>query len=221
MFDIKFIIFDLGHVLVDVSFEKGDDALAKLASKYAEGEKAGAQAVDQFRDTDAYKLFARGQLTPLEFMDRFCQTAGIPEGRLEEKEFKTAWMEYLIQPMPGMGEIVEALARRARKEPDSAPRLAMLSNTDEWHWQACQVMVPAFNHFPKEYQFSSFQMGMSKPDPAIFTETVKRLGVEPDQCVMIDDLVANIQGAAKADLKALIFTDAETLKTHLTAMNLL
>jgi putative hydrolase of the HAD superfamily len=36
---------------------------------------------------------------------------------------------------------------------------------------------------------------MRKPEQAIFLHTAKRLGLEPEQCVFIDDIEANVAAA--------------------------
>lgn len=52
----------------------------------------------------------------------------------------------------------------------------------------------------------SSEVGMIKPDPAIFHLTAARLGVETTECVMVDDLVANIDGAESTGMHGVVFT---------------
>lgn len=42
----------------------------------------------------------------------------------------------------------------------------------------------------------SGDVGMKKPDPAIYRLTLERLGVEPEQALFVDDFVSNLEGAA-------------------------
>lgn len=49
----------------------------------------------------------------------------------------------------------------------------------------------------------SYQVGMVKPHPSIFELTAERLGVRPDECVMIDDLASNCEGAEVAGMAAI------------------
>ena len=41
----------------------------------------------------------------------------------------------------------------------------------------------------------SGEVGMRKPEPAIYRHAAQQLGVEPGQCVFVDDLTPNIRGA--------------------------
>ena len=48
----------------------------------------------------------------------------------------------------------------------------------------------------------SHEVGLAKPDPAIFHLACMRLGVQPVEAVFIDDVAANVDGAAGAGLHA-------------------
>ena len=48
----------------------------------------------------------------------------------------------------------------------------------------------------------SHEVGLAKPDRAIFHLACMRLGVQPVETVFIDDLAANVDGAASAGLRA-------------------
>lgn len=41
-------------------------------------------------------------------------------------------------------------------------------------------------------------LGVRKPDPEVFRRTAERLGLAPEECVVVDDLVANVRGARAA-----------------------
>lgn len=50
----------------------------------------------------------------------------------------------------------------------------------------------------------SHEVGLAKPDRAIFYLTCTRLGVKPDETVFVDDIEANVDGAARAGLHAVL-----------------
>jgi epoxide hydrolase-like predicted phosphatase len=52
----------------------------------------------------------------------------------------------------------------------------------------------------------SCEVGMVKPDPAIFNLMLDRLGVKADESVFIDDRIKNIDGAKKMGLHTVFFT---------------
>lgn len=52
----------------------------------------------------------------------------------------------------------------------------------------------------------SYEEGLAKPNPAIFTLTAERMGLPPEECVMIDDLADNCEGAEVAGMKSIQHT---------------
>jgi putative hydrolase of the HAD superfamily len=61
----------------------------------------------------------------------------------------------------------------------------------------------------------SYELGIVKPDPAIYIEAVRRLGVEPADALFIDNLEANVVGAKAAGLHSVVFRDIEQLSQEL------
>ncbi len=59
-----------------------------------------------------------------------------------------------------------------------------------------------------------------KPDPAIFQLLFSRYGVEPAECVFVDDTAHNVAAARELGLRAIHFTDAERLRADLAAAGL-
>lgn len=55
----------------------------------------------------------------------------------------------------------------------------------------------------------SGEVGMVKPDTAIFSLTSDKIGISAEECLMIDDLQANIDGAAMAGMQGVVFTTTE------------
>lgn len=61
----------------------------------------------------------------------------------------------------------------------------------------------------------SSDIGLIKPDVRLFEITAAKLGVEPYECVMIDDLLPNIEGAEVADMQGIVFTSTKQAKLEL------
>lgn len=64
----------------------------------------------------------------------------------------------------------------------------------------------------------SSEVGLTKPHPEIFKLMAERLGVATGECVMIDDLAANCEGADAVGMKSIHFTTNETLKEALSKL---
>lgn len=55
----------------------------------------------------------------------------------------------------------------------------------------------------------SNEEGIIKPDPRIFERAAQRLGLKPDECVMVDDRPENCEGAKQAGMKAILYKNNE------------
>ena len=55
----------------------------------------------------------------------------------------------------------------------------------------------------------SCEVGLIKPDPAIFNLILARLGVKAEESVFIDDRIKNIDGAKKMGFQTIFFTSKE------------
>lgn len=61
----------------------------------------------------------------------------------------------------------------------------------------------------------SCELGIVKPDPAIYKLTCEALGVRPEETLFLDDKQENIAGAEQVGLQALRFTTIEQLRAGL------
>ena len=64
----------------------------------------------------------------------------------------------------------------------------------------------------------SAEVGLRKPDPAIYRLVLERLGVDAEECVFVDDAEPNIAGARALGLEAVLHTDAATTRAALAAL---
>ena len=67
----------------------------------------------------------------------------------------------------------------------------------------------------------SCELGIAKPDPAIYNFTCTELGVEPQEAIFIDDNPVNIEAAEKFGLHAIHFVGVDALRSELAARALL
>ena len=61
---------------------------------------------------------------------------------------------------------------------------------------------------------------MAKPEPAIFVLAAERLGLEPRECVFVDDLDTNVDAARKVGMQAVLFSKdkGDDLRAQLAAL---
>jgi len=64
----------------------------------------------------------------------------------------------------------------------------------------------------------SSEVGLRKPDPAIYALAAERLGLPPDQIVFVDDLRPNVRAAAAAGMVGVQHVDLETTVSELEVL---
>lgn len=62
---------------------------------------------------------------------------------------------------------------------------------------------------------TSYDVGIEKPNTGIYEKTIEKLGVEPEECVFIDDQGVNLPPAEELGMKAILFRDVDQLKKEL------
>ena len=67
----------------------------------------------------------------------------------------------------------------------------------------------------------SCELGIAKPDPAIYIHTCEKLKVTPDEALFLDDKPENIRAAESVGLKAILFTNVDALREELRRRGLL
>jgi epoxide hydrolase-like predicted phosphatase len=104
---------------------------------------------------------------------------------------------------------MSGLVRRARR---AGIRTALLSNSwgndyprDGWDEMFDVVVI-------------SGEVGLRKPEPAIFEMTLDRLGLPAPQCAFVDDLPHNVEAAAALGLVGVRHTAYETTAAELEAL---
>lgn len=78
-------------------------------------------------------------------------------------------------------------------------KIGLLSNTGD-HIIQTLFNADTLNLF--DAVVLSYNEGMIKPDPKMFELAANRLGLLPEECIMIDDIEANCEGARIAGMKA-------------------
>jgi putative hydrolase of the HAD superfamily len=137
---------------------------------------------DRFRsDPEARELLAgleTGALAVAEFEPRFAALLEVASERLIERLFGG------MEPDTAMLDGVRA-ARRA------GARTGLLSNS----WGAATAYDPRLLEELFDAWVISSEVGLRKPEPAIYELAAERLGLPPAACVFVDDLPGNLKPA--------------------------
>jgi HAD superfamily hydrolase (TIGR01509 family) len=178
-------VFDLGNVLIFVHEERFYRKLIAACDPEAPAQQAFFAAFDE---ADVGRGGDFEAIHPT-----LVRTAGL---RLTADEFRLAWNDIFTRNPP-MLEVLGATRR---------PRV-LLSNTNAPHvaWIAQQFpeVLPLFDHC-----VFSCQVGLAKPDPAIYRHVESLTGLPPARHLFIDDMAANVEGARACGWRAHRFAGA-------------
>ena len=197
--DLQILLFDLGGVLVDfVGFEK----LSRLLD-----ESAGESAIrEKWIESDAVRRFEAGQISPAAFAQRFLTEWQLSVSPDEFLHLFSNWSRGLY---PG----ADHLLQRLRK----THSLACLSNSNRVHGPTQRRWLDGLvDHF-----FFSYQMGIVKPDPAIFAQAIRRLAVAPMRIAYFDDTAVNVTAAKDAGMSAHLVRGISELSATLEQLGVL
>jgi putative hydrolase of the HAD superfamily len=147
-------------------------------------------------------LFAmeRGEITEVEFLEKLTtQLEPLLGHPPEMHRFKEIYFEAL-QPNPEMIELMRELKQ-------AGYRMAMLTNNvREWEplWRS---MLPVDEIF--ETVVDSGFVGCRKPESKIYALTLERVGAAAEDCLFVDDVEVNCEGARRAGMSAIHFRGNE------------
>ena len=173
MSQVKDVVFDVGRVLIDFTYERLVTVLGRQG--------ATVSTVEEFTEQVDLIPYEQGKISDQQFIANLnaLLSAPLPDSRLI-----AAWKD-LFTPIGDMLELAADLK--------SICGVYLISNTSNLHWQ----------HLLQTYRLAdichghlaSYQVGVMKPDPQIFALACERFDLVPEQTVFIDDLKLNVEGA--------------------------
>ena len=102
----------------------------------------------------------------------------------------------IFQPQKENLEIFERVRR--------THRVAIVSNTNPAHARHLETICPAL--LKCDRRFYSFEVGLRKPDPAIFRMALEAMGARPGHTLFVDDLEENVRAADAIGIQTIHFT---------------
>jgi HAD superfamily hydrolase (TIGR01509 family) len=199
---IRAAIFDLGRVVLwfdnDIFLRK----LAERAGKPFDEVKAAVHG-----NRPLIRSFDAGAVTPRGFHERVTAAVGAD---MTPDAFYDIYNDIFSLNGPVL-DIVRRL--KAAGLP-----LLLLSNTDPERFGFIRRTFPQI--FVFDVYVLSYEVKLLKPDPEIFREAVRRSGVGPGECVFIDDMEENVNGAIEAGLQGIHFRPGTDLEAELAKRSL-
>jgi putative hydrolase of the HAD superfamily len=135
---------------------------------------------------------------------------GLETGKVSQADFEQRFAELLGTEPEGLIEglfaglePVEPILEMLERAPELGVPTALISNS----W--------VMDHYTEEIRelfdvvVISAEVGLHKPQPEIFLLAAERLGLEPQDCVFVDDLRENCEGAEAVGMTAVLHRDVE------------
>ena len=139
--------------------------------------------------------------------------AQFPEHADLIRVWQARFNETIPGPVPGTVEILEELDARG------VPLFCITNFSGEFWPPFAATRPDVFGRF-RDIIVSGDEK-LIKPDPAIYELAFRRFGLAPGEAVFIDDVPANAEGATRAGIRGIAFTDAESLRAELVRLGLL
>ena len=190
----KYLLFDLGGVLVDLDFKRSIEAFMELGCppELFQGE---------FWSAGIFKEVDRGTISVEAFYDEIRRIGHLPH--VSNDDIMKAWNQ-IIAGVPE--RVFKALIKAREQGP-----IYLLSNVGALHWDLCHQTImrytgeDALNWFEKT--FASFELHLLKPEAAIYRHVIQETGLRPEDILFIDDRQENLDAAAAEGFQVLLSTD--------------
>ncbi len=195
---IDAIVFDLGNVLIAVDERRAAERMAARTGKTRQ------QIEDYIRGTPHGHELALGKLSKKRFYHTVARELGF-DGTYAE--FALIWSE-VFTPIEPMIALAESLRTRV-------PRL-LLSNTNAIHMDYIFERYRFLDDF--DAHVLSHEVGLLKPDAAIYRYTLKKYGLTAERTVFLDDLTPNVEAARRVGMQAIHYQNPDQARAELTKL---
>ncbi len=197
---IDLVLFDLGGVLIEL------------------GDVSSLQEVAPFVGTDEQwrewlaspwvRQFEKGHCSETDFAAGVVSEWGLD---IAPERFLQIFRDWPTGPYPGTTELLLEVKLSAQ--------IGCLSNTNAMHWENQSVKWPVLDLF--DFRFLSFQLGLAKPDRAVFQAVTDQLPFSRDRILYFDDVAVNSDAARSFGFRSEQVRGIDELKSALRGIGLL
>lgn len=197
---ITCVISDLGKVILNFD---NHIFFRKMAEYCPYSARDIAERVHWHRDM--IRFFDTGKIEPDDFYKNAVQKL---EAKIDRETFFQIYSD-VFSLNPSVLNLLSVLKGRYK--------LFLLSNTDIERFGFIKKKFPEILIF--DDYILSYEVGYMKPHPQIYKEALNKAQARPEECVFIDDLPENIQGARDLGMNAILYGPHSDLKTDLEGMD--
>lgn len=199
----KAIIFDLGKVVFDLSFDRTFQYWANSSGRTFNDIK------NKFSFDSSFEKFERGEISPETFRRVICDKLDIT---LTNEAFDAGWCDLYLDTYPGIDNLLGSLKRNYK--------IGALTNTNLIHKK---VWEPKYADTLKYFEgvFSSPDMQTRKPEKEAYQIVLDHFKVEPAQTLFLDDNAENIAGAEKLGIRTILVVTQEQMYNDLRTLGII
>jgi putative hydrolase of the HAD superfamily len=191
---IRAVLFDFGGVYTSSPFSVFAEAAGELGASPERVQDIVFGPYD--RDTDhPWHRLERGEIPLLEAREAIMTLAS--EAGLAFDPLA------ILARLAGTGGAREAVVIATRRLRARGLRTALVTNNAREFSQGWRAMIPIAELF--DAVIDSSEVGVRKPDPAIFALALRELGgVAPEHAVFLDDFPGNVAAARRLGMQAVL-----------------
>jgi len=200
---IKAIIFDLGKVIFDLSFDRVYQSWANSSGREFEEIKS------QFGFDDMFNKFEKNEISSMQFRRAILKKLDI---ELSDEDFDKGWCNLYLDKYPDIDDLLIRLKTKYK--------LVALTNTNAIHNDAWRIKyADTLDHFEKI--FSSHELTTRKPESKIFQIVLDYLDLNPEQTLFLDDNIDNINGAKGIGISTILVMSNQQMKKDLKHLGII
>jgi putative hydrolase of the HAD superfamily len=194
---IRNIVFDVGNVLVPWD-PRGIEVAA-----WGEDRVAGPGYVSPLRGHELWIALNRGEDSLAEARTLYVEEHGLSPQDVDRLYAALFASFTLIAESEALLRELKAAGYRIFAITDNVHEIVALLQERHGFWPAFEVAAV------------SAELGVLKPDPAIYRWLLKTAGIAAEECVFLDDVPRNVAGAKAVGMEAFVFTDAAQARRDL------
>lgn len=198
---IKAVVFDFGNVISKFDYNI-------FFSKISEHSLKSAEEITDliFRKSNLQQLYETGAISSDDFFNRIVKLCDLS---LPKELFIQAFAN-IFTPMNSTLELIKVLKKKYK--------IALLSNTSEWHFNLAIKPLEIFELF--DAVTLSYEVKAMKPDHKIFDNCLTKLDLEPNECIYIDDIKEYTDQATKIGMIGIQYCSYSELLKSLHSHNI-
>jgi epoxide hydrolase-like predicted phosphatase len=159
---------------------------------------------------------AEAELNPIHALER---------GQIAVPDFERKLAAVLVRKDGGQVP-AEGLIERMFAHFEHQPQMSALVRRAKGHGIRTTLLSNSWgNTYPRDTWDGMFddivisgEVGLRKPEPEIFLLAAERLGLEPADCVFVDDMEPNVDGARALGMTAILHTTYDKTRRELEAL---